>query len=539
MISIKPTQTDSWKKLESLSRKRINLPEEFERDAFRLKKMSLEFEDFYLDFSKNRITPEVFKNLVQLAEECGLDEAREQYFKGKPINETEGRAVLHTALRADQKSIPAIEEKVGAAAASKKKMYEFADSVISGKRKGATGKKFTHVVNIGIGGSDLGPVMVYEALAHYHNHLSVRFMSNVDGDHVMETLKSLDPETTLFVIVSKSFGTQETLTNALSVRKWFIDKLSREQVDKHFVAVSSNVKKAVDFGIEDKNIFPLFDWVGGRFSLWSTVGMSIALGVGTENFEQLLLGARSMDQHFKEQPAGENIPVILALLTIWYNNFLGAESEAIVPYSQYLHRLPAYLQQAIMESNGKGMDRDGRPVDYQTGNIVWGEPGTNAQHAFFQLLHQGTKLIPCTFIAFAKALNNTGDHQQKLLANYIAQSEALMMGKTEDAARAELEMAGKSKDAIDKLAPFKTFSGNRPTTSLLIEKLTPAALGKLVAMYEHKIFVEGVIWNIYSYDQWGVELGKQLADQVLKDMESPQQMQHDASTEALIKRVSR
>ncbi|MEP3968358.1 MAG: glucose-6-phosphate isomerase, partial [Nonlabens sp.] len=389
---------------------------------------------------------------------------------------------------------------------------------------------------IGIGGSDLGPVMIYEAMQAYKNDLTLHFVSNVEGDHVEEVLKKVNPETTLFVIVSKSFGTQETLTNSTTIRNWFKEKVNPEAVAKHFIAVSSNVQRAVDFGIDQANIFPMFDWVGGRFSLWSTVGMSVALGIGSKNFQGLLDGAQEMDAHFKNTSFDKNIPVQLALLTIWYNNFYKAQSEAIIPYTQYLHRLPAYLQQAIMESNGKSVDRNGDRVTYETGNIVWGEPGTNSQHAFFQLIHQGTKLIPAQFIAFAKAKYNQPDHHNKLMANFFAQTEALMNGKTEEEVLQDHAESGKSKSEIEKLLPFQVFEGNKPTTTILIDELTPKSLGKLVAMYEHKIFTEGVIWNIYSYDQWGVQLGKVLADAILTDIKSSKSDGHDSSTNSLLKR---
>lgn len=539
MKNINPTQTTAWSKLTAHFKTMdgFNLKEAFKNDAQRASDFTLIQDDLLVDLSKNLINSETSKLLVELANACDLSSAINAYFTGEAINRTENRAVLHTALRAiNNPENATVSENILAAVASKEQMFTYVDKVLDGSIKTASGKKFTTVVNIGIGGSDLGPVMIYESLQAYKNDLTLHFVSNVDGDHVMEVLKKIDPDTTLFVVCSKTFGTQETLTNASTIRTWFSNKMGSHAVASHFIAVSSNVDRAVAFGIDAHNIFPMFDWVGGRFSLWSTVGLSVALGVGSKNFQSLLDGAQEMDTHFRTTPFEQNIPVQLALLTIWYNNFYGAQSEAIIPYTQYLHRLPAYLQQAIMESNGKSVDRNGTPVNYQTGNIVWGEPGTNSQHAFFQLIHQGTKLIPAHFIAFAKAKYHSPDHLNKLMANFIAQTEALMNGKTEAEARQDLENAGKTGDALEKLLPFKVFSGNRPTTTILIDELTPASLGKLIAMYEHKIFTEGVLWNIYSYDQWGVELGKVLADAVLVDIESRKTSGHDSSTNNLLQR---
>ena len=423
--------------------------------------------------------------------------------------------------------------------AVRKKIRAFSESVIDGSKKSSSGQAFTDVVNIGIGGSDLGPAMITEALGYYKNHLNVHFISNVDGDHVMEVLKKVNPKTTLFVVVSKTFSTQETLTNATTAKKWLVNELGEAAVGDHFVAVSTNLSAIDAFGIQAENVFPMNDWVGGRFSLWSAVGLSVALAVGPDNFEALLEGANAMDTHFETTPLEDNIPVMLALITVWYNNFLDAQSEAIIPYSQYLHRLPAYLQQGIMESNGKSVDRDGVQVTYETGNIIWGEPGTNSQHAFFQLMHQGTKLIPAHFIGFTNPLHGNQDHHDKLMANFFAQTEALMQGKTETQVREELVEKGITGTALEKLVPFKKFNGDNPTTTLLIEKLTPKTLGALVAMYEHKIFVEGVVWNIYSYDQWGVELGKQLANVILKEFSSKEEVAHDASTAQLLARYKR
>jgi len=478
------------------------------------------------------------KLLLDLAEEVGLKKAIGNYYNGDEINATEGRAVQHMALRAPKSDTITIDgvNVVAEVDGVKQKIKGFCDTIISGTHKGYTGKAITDIVNIGIGGSDLGPVMIAEALEHYKNHLQVHFISNVDGDHIHQNLKKFDPETTLFVVVSKTFSTQETLSNATTARKWFVEKSGdASQVSKHFVAVSSNIKNVTEFGIAEENIFPLWDWVGGRFSLWSAVGLSVALSIGFEQFDELLQGANQMDVHFKNESFDKNIPVILGLLTIWYNNFYEVETEAIIPYSQYLHRLPAYLQQGIMESNGKGVDRNGDVIDYQTGTIIWGESGTNSQHAFFQLIHQGTKIIPTEFIGFKSSLFGDKDHHDKLMANFFAQTEALMNGKTEAEVIAELKSKNLSEDEISKLAPFKVFTGNRPTTTLLLNKLTPKSLGALVAMYEHRIFVQGVIWNIYSYDQWGVELGKQLATNVLDEINSKSPSNHDSSTNELLK----
>ncbi|RKS55516.1 glucose-6-phosphate isomerase [Gillisia mitskevichiae] len=539
MLNIDPTTTLAWRKLQEHFEeiKEVEMRQLFSKEPQRFQDFSIHWEDFLVDFSKNRITTETQQLLGDLAEECGLGEAIDSYFGGKSINRTENRPVLHTALRAKNSDsilvdgvnvIPEVFEV-------KAKMEAFTDAIISGSAKGYSGLAFTDVVNIGIGGSDLGPAMVTEALKFYKNHLNIHYISNVDGDHVHETLKPLNPETTLFVIVSKTFTTQETLSNAITSRKWFLQSASQEAVQKHFVAVSSNVSKVEDFGISKENIFPMWEWVGGRFSLWSAVGLSVSLAVGFQKFDELLMGANKMDDHFRNEKFSNNIPVQLAMLSIWYNNFFKAESEAVIPYSQYLQKLPSYLQQAIMESNGKSVDRNGKPVTYETGNIIWGEPGTNSQHAFFQLIHQGTKLIPADFIGFKRSLFEDKDHHDKLMANYFAQTEALLMGKSEDEVKKELTNQGLTTTEIEKLIAFKVFKGNKPTTSLLIEKLTPESLGKLIAMYEHKIFVQGVIWNIYSYDQWGVELGKQLASKILNEIDSSKVSNHDNSTTELLK----
>jgi len=536
--STNPTTTPAWQKLtqhfDAIQNK--HLKDLFANDDERAKNFTLKWNDFLVDFSKNRITEETFQLLLKLADEVRLKDAIAKQFGGETINYTEGRSVLHTALRAKASDTVLVdgENVVPEVYEVKSHIKKFTDSVISGTKKGRTGKAFTDVVNIGIGGSDLGPAMVTEALKFYKNHLKMHFVSNVDGDHVHEILKELDPETTLFVVVSKTFTTQETLSNATTIKKWFLKSASQEHIAKHFAAVSTNTEAIAEFGIAAENVFPMWDWVGGRFSLWSAVGLSIALAVGFENFDALLKGANEMDEHFKSADFEENIPVVLALLSIWYNNFHGAETEAIIPYSQYLTRFSAYLQQGIMESNGKSIDRSGKRVGYDTGTIIWGEPGTNSQHAFFQLIHQGTKLIPADFIGFKESLYGDTDHHNKLMANFFAQTEALMNGKTIDQASSELQSKGMSQSEIEKLAPFKVFEGNKPTNTLLIDKLTPQSLGSLIALYEHKIFVQGVIWNIFSYDQWGVELGKQLAGTILKDIQGSDIADHDASTLQLL-----
>lgn len=540
MRYINPTKTKSWNKLNEHFKdaRFFKMKNLFAEDKFRAKKLTIEWEDFYVDFSKNIVTAETMDLLTGLAEEVELKEAIEAYFKGDKINKTENRAVLHTALRIpnNEKMVFEGNDLVPEISKVKNQMASFSDSVISGSKRGFTGKAFTDVVNIGIGGSDLGPVMVTESLQHYKNHLNLHFISNVDGDHSAEILKLLNPETTLFVIVSKSFGTQETITNATSARNWFLAKAPEKAIAQHFVAVSSNVSKVEDFGIDAENVFPMWNWVGGRFSLWSSVGLSICLSVGFSNFQLMLEGAHAMDQHFRQSELNHNIPVQLALLSVWYNNFFKAESEAVIPYNQYLHRFPAYLQQAIMESNGKNVDRNGEKVSYQTGNIIWGEPGTNAQHAFFQLIHQGTKLIPTEFIGFVNPLHENSGHHNKLMANFFAQTKALLYGKSAEEVEAELKDASLSSEEIKNLLPYKIFEGNKPTTSILINKLTPASLGKLVALYEHKIFVQGIIWNIFSYDQWGVELGKQLASNILDDLNEGESSNECSSTSGLVER---
>jgi glucose-6-phosphate isomerase len=529
-----PTQTQAWKKLTQHynTSKNLHLKELFAADKDRADKFSTRWNDFLFDFSKNRITKDTISILLELADEVNLKDAITQYFSGDAINQTENRAVLHTVLRAKKSESVLVDgiNVVPEVYQVKEHIKSFTNAIISGSKKGFSEKAFTDVVNIGIGGSDLGPAMVVEALKFYKNHLKTHFVSNVDGDHVHEILKELNPETTLFVVVSKTFTTQETLSNATTIKKWFLKHAKQEDVAKHFAAVSTNTEKIAEFGISAENVFPMWDWVGGRFSLWSAVGITIALAVGYENFDALLKGANEMDHHFKSTEFDSNIPVIMALLSIWYNNFHNAETEAIIPYTQYLSRFSAYLQQGIMESNGKSIDRNGKAVDYQTGTIIWGEPGTNSQHAFFQLIHQGTKLIPADFIGFKESLHGDTDHHNKLMANFFAQTEALMNGKAAEDVLSELKERNLTKEEIEKLLPFKVFTGNKPTNTFLINKLTPKNLGALIAAYEHKIFVQGVVWNIFSYDQWGVELGKQLASNILKDIERSEIVDHDAST---------
>ncbi|RXR20835.1 glucose-6-phosphate isomerase [Flavobacterium amnicola] len=537
--SINPSETQAWQKLREhfFDMQYVDMKEMFAQDENRAQKFHIQWEQFLVDYSKNRINQKTIDLLLELANEVGLKQAIEAQFSGTNINQTENRAVLHTALRAKENEVVLVGGKnvVPEIFAVKNKMKSFSNEIFSGDKKGFSGKAFTDIVNIGVGGSDLGPAMVVESLQFYKNHLNVHFISNVDGDHVQEILKKVNPETTLFVVASKTFTTQETLSNAETVRTWFLKSATQKDVAKHFIAVSANIKKANDFGISEENIFPMWDWVGGRFSLWSAVGLSISLAVGFDNFEKLLSGANKMDEHFKTASFDKNIPVILALLTIWYNNFFGAESEALIPYSQYLQKLAPYLQQGIMESNGKSVGRDGFPVNYQTGTIIWGEPGTNSQHAFFQLIHQGTKLIPTDFIGFRKSLYNNNSHHDKLMSNFFAQTEALLNGKTETQVLAEFKKDGVSQEKAAALLPFKVFQGNKPTTTFLIDSLTPETLGSLIAMYEHKIFVQGIIWNIFSYDQWGVELGKQLANTILEEIDQKEIKQHDASTSFLLR----
>jgi len=538
---IDPTKTDAWQRLyQHYARiKDIPMKAMFDEDAGRFSKFSVRFEDILVDYSKNIITEETLGLFLQLAREIDLKDAIEKMFSGNKINETENRAVLHTALR-NRSNTPVLVDGVDVMPevnAVLKQMEAFSGNVISGQWKGYTGKSITDIINIGIGGSDLGPVMVTEALKPYKvPHINAHFISNVDGTHAAETLKGLNPETVLFMIASKTFTTQETMTNAHTARKWFLDHAADEKhIARHFVAISTNEREVARFGIDIRNMFRFWDWVGGRYSLWSAIGLSIACTIGFENFVSLLEGAHAMDRHFRETPFDKNIPVILALVGIWHNNFFGAQSEAILPYDQYMHRFPAYFQQGNMESNGKHIDRNGKEVTYQTGPIIWGEPGTNGQHAFYQLIHQGTKLIPCDFLAPAVSHNPIGEHHRILLSNFFAQTEALMKGKTEHEVRAELKAQGMNQEEIEKLLPHKVFAGNRPTNAILFRKLTPRTLGSLIAMYEHKIFVQGVIWNIFSFDQWGVELGKQLAKKILPELETEDKITtHDCSTNGLI-----
>lgn len=533
-----PSSTAAWKAIQEHfeTMKSVSMKNMFQEDPSRASKFHIQWNDFLIDYSKNRINQETMDLLINLANEVHLKEAIAAYFDGESINRTENRAVLHTALRAPENLVVIVDGKnvIPEIYEVKNKIKAFTNEVVNGVRKGYTGKAFTDVVNIGIGGSDLGPAMIVEGLQFYKNHLNVHFVSNVDGDHVNEIIKKLNPETTLFVIVSKTFTTQETLTNSETIRSWFLKSAKQEDVAKHFVAVSTNIKNVTEFGINADNVFPMWDWVGGRFSLWSAVGLSISLAVGFDNFDKVLKGANQMDDHFKTASFDKNIPVVLALLSIWYNNFFGAESEALIPYTQYLQKLAPYLQQGIMESNGKSIGRDGKPVNYQTGTIIWGEPGTNSQHAFFQLIHQGTKLIPTDFIGFVNSLYGNKDHHDKLMSNFFAQTEALLNGKTETQVLDEFIQKGVSAEKADYLTPFKVFEGNKPTNTILIDKLTPESLGALIAMYEHKIFVQGVIWNIFSYDQWGVELGKQLANSILDEMNSKNVKNHDSSTTFLL-----
>jgi glucose-6-phosphate isomerase len=535
-----PIETSVWPKLEMMfmTLQATHMRELFADDPERFKKFSLRFEDILIDYSKNIMNEETLKLLVELAEETEVRQAIEAMFTGEKINRTENRAVLHTALR-NRSNTPVLVEGQDVMPEINKvleQVKKFSDSVISGNWKGFTGKRITHIVNIGIGGSDLGPYMVTEALRPYWTTITPLFVSNVDGTHMAETVKKLDPETTLFIIASKTFTTQETMTNAASARTWFLEKTGgKGEVAKHFVAVSTNQSEVTRFGIAAENMFVFWDWVGGRYSLWSSIGLSISCTIGFDNFVKLLEGAHAMDNHFRQEPLEKNAPVILALLGIWYNNFFGAASEAILPYDQYLHRFAAYFQQGNMESNGKSVDRNGDSVVYQTGPIIWGEPGTNGQHAFYQLIHQGTKLIPCDFIASAISHNAVGDHHEKLMSNYFAQTEALMNGKTLEEVIDELEKTGMPTEDIEVHAPYRVFEGNRPSNSILFKLLTPRTLGSLIALYEHKIFVQGVIWNIYSFDQWGVELGKVLAKKILPELGGSEEIgAHDSSTNGLI-----
>lgn len=535
---INPLQTQSWKALENhFAQNDFNLRTLFQYNPHRFEENSVQKENYLFDYSKNLADKKTIELLLNLAEECKLKESIELMFKGSLINENEKRAVLHTALR-DFSENPIVVEGEDIKPQIKKvlkQMKNFSENIISGSHKGFSGKEITDVVNIGIGGSDLGPVMVCNALKHFKTRLNVHFVSNIDANHIAEVVKNLNPETTLFIIASKTFTTQETMTNAISAKNWFLKSGKESDIEKHFVALSTNTPAVKKFGIAEENIFEFWDWVGGRYSLWSAIGLSIVLAIGYENFEQLLKGANDTDIHFRKTEFSQSIPVLMALLGIWYRNFYAATSYAILPYNQYLDRFPAYLQQADMESNGKSVDRNGHFVEYETGPIIWGEPGTNGQHAFYQLIHQGTELIPADFIGYVKSNNEIGDHQNKLMANFFAQTEALAFGKSYDEAYAELQNEGKDDEEIEKLVNFKIFHGDTPTNSLLFHELTPFSLGQLIALYEHKIFVQGIIWNIFSFDQFGVELGKTLASKILPELsETNTVSSHDSSTNGLI-----
>lgn len=543
MKNINPTQTAAWQALQKHfdEMKDVTIADLFAKDGDRFSKFSATFDDQMLvDYSKNRITEETLAKLQDLAKECDLAGAIKSMFSGEKINRTENRAVLHVALR-NRSNTPILvdgKDVMPEVNAVLEKMKTFSEAIISGEWKGYTGKAITDVVNIGIGGSDLGPYMVTEALRPYKNHLNMHFVSNVDGTHIAEVLKKVNPETTLFLVASKTFTTQETMTNAHSARDWFLKAAGDEKhVAKHFAALSTNAKAVGEFGIDTANMFEFWDWVGGRYSLWSAIGLSIVLSIGFDNFVELLSGAHAMDKHFSTTPAEKNLPVLLALIGIWYNNFFGAETEAILPYDQYMHRFAAYFQQGNMESNGKYVDRNGNVVDYQTGPIIWGEPGTNGQHAFYQLIHQGTKMVPCDFIAPAITHNPLSDHHQKLLSNFFAQTEALAFGKSREVVEQEYRDQGKDPATLDYVVPFKVFEGNRPTNSILLREITPFSLGALIALYEHKIFTQGVILNIFTFDQWGVELGKQLANRILPELKDDKEISsHDRSTNGLINR---
>ncbi|EMY3098792.1 glucose-6-phosphate isomerase [Escherichia coli] len=543
MKNINPTQTAAWQALQKHfdEMKDVTIADLFAKDGDRFSKFSATFDDQMLvDYSKNRITEETLAKLQDLAKECDLAGAIKSMFSGEKINRTENRAVLHVALR-NRSNTPILvdgKDVMPEVNAVLEKMKTFSEAIISGEWKGYTGKAITDVVNIGIGGSDLGPYMVTEALRPYKNHLNMHFVSNVDGTHIAEVLKKVNPETSLFLVASKTFTTQETMTNAHSARDWFLKAAGDEKhVAKHFAALSTNAKAVGEFGIDTANMFEFWDWVGGRYSLWSAIGLSIVLSIGFDNFVELLSGAHAMDKHFSTTPAEKNLPVLLALIGIWYNNFFGAETEAILPYDQYMHRFAAYFQQGNMESNGKYVDRNGKVVDYQTGPIIWGEPGTNGQHAFYQLIHQGTKMVPCDFIAPAITHNPLSDHHQKLLSNFFAQTEALAFGKSREVVEQEYRDQGKDPATLDYVVPFKVFEGNRPTNSILLREITPFSLGALIALYEHKIFTQGVILNIFTFDQWGVELGKQLANRILPELKDDKEISsHDSSTNGLINR---
>lgn len=540
LLRINPTKTQAWPKLIAHQKEveATHLRNQFLDDPLRFAKLSLDFEDLLFDFSKNRITTDTIDLLQELYEECQVNEAINMQFDGHAINETENRAVLHTALRNFSGQPVRVEGRdvMPEIFRVRQQMKAFSEKIIDGSWKGHTGQRITDVVNIGIGGSDLGPVMVYQALKPYHvKEVTCHFVSNVDGADISETLKHLNPEQTLFIVASKTFTTQETMTNAHSARSWFLNSgAETAAIARHFVAVSTNGQAVEEFGIDPQNMFVFWNWVGGRYSVWSAIGLSLCCGLGYDVYERFLRGAHAMDNHFRQKPFKENVPALMAMLGIWYVNFWGATSEAIIPYSQNLHRFAAYFQQGNMESNGKQTDRNGHKVSYPTGPVIWGEPGTNGQHAFFQLLHQGTQLIPCDFIGFSKSHYALGDHHQKLMANFFAQTEALMRGKTKEEVEAEMD----DHPDKDKILPYRLFDGNRPTTTILGKQATPEILGKLVACYEHKICVQGVVWNIFSYDQWGVELGKQLAKNILPVLNgnSPALNTHDNSTIGLMQK---
>ena len=537
---INPTSTSAWRKLIKHKKaiQATQMKTLFAENPKRFEELSLQFEDILVDYSKNIITDETLKLLLKLVKECQLKPAIEAMFTGEAINLTENRAVLHTALRNRTNASVMVDGKnvMPEVRAVLQKMEKFCDRIISGSWKGFSGKSITDIVNIGIGGSDLGPVMVTEALKPYANHLKVHFVSNVDATHLAEVMKTVNVETTLFLVASKTFTTQETMTNAQSARDMFLSVAKDPKfVALHFAALSTNETAVVKFGIDPDNMFGFWDWVGGRYSLTSAIGLSIALYIGFDNFKKMLEGFHAMDRHFRTTPFEKNIPVLLAIIGVWYVNFLGAETEAILPYDQYMHRFAAYFQQGNMESNGKHVDRNGNDVTYETGPIIWGEPGTNGQHAFYQLIHQGTRLIPCDFLAPAISHNPMGEHHAILLSNFFAQTQALMLGKTKEEVVAEFEKAGKKPEEYEKLVPFKVFTGNKPTNSILFKELTPRSLGSLIAMYEHKIFTQGIIWNIYSFDQWGVELGKQLANNILPELRGDNAVnKFDSSTNGLI-----
>ena len=537
----KLTQSEIWKKLQNHQNevKNLKMRDLFAEDNQRFDKFSIQYKDVLLDFSKNRITQETLDLLLQLARDAKVEEWRERMFSGEKINITEDRAVLHVALRNRSKRPIMVDGRDVMPDVNKvlAHMRDFTARVRNGVWRGYSGKQITDVVNIGIGGSDLGPFMVCNALRPYGRaNLNAHFVSNIDGAHLGMTLQKCNPETTLFIVASKTFTTQETITNARSAREWFLAAAKDPaHIAKHFVALSTNAKEVEKFGIDTANMFEFWDWVGGRYSLWSSIGLPIALYVGMDCFEELLQGGFEMDEHFRSAPLQENMPVILALLGVWYNNFFGAQTHAIFPYDQCLNRFPAYFQQGDMESNGKFVDRDGNRVDYSTGPILWGEPGTNGQHAFYQLIHQGTKLVPSDFIIPMETQYPLGEHHKVLLSNFLAQPKALMHGKTEAEARAELVAAGMQGEALEKLVPHKVFEGNRPTNAIMFRKLDPRTLGSLIALYEHKIFVQGIIWNINSFDQWGVELGKQLAQKILPQLDGSEFVhEHDSSTNGLI-----